>query len=170
MNFPLRRTPIENPRIRTKVRRMETQVKRGEKLDHEYVRGGGRTCGYNPCSLLSHNDGDCSWWQGHLVNIAGLKLPFPASDLSTWSLAELPKLDPEHFAEGHGKYYTMFIKNDGSDAHTIGELRGRFTECGGTDNPYSDGRPCWFHPGEGMGLTIHQRLSEFPIRIHIIGL
>lgn len=168
--LPRERIPIKDPRKKTKIRRAEVMVGRGEKLDHDYVWGGGRTCGYPPCSLISHNDGDCSWWQGHLINTMGYKLPFPASELSTFSLAELPVRAPDIFAEGHGKLYTIYIRNDGLDAHTIGELRNRFTECGGTDNKYPDGRPCWFTPGEGMGLTISQRLKEFPIRIHIKGL
>lgn len=173
MKFPIERHPIDDPRVRTKVRRMEKQVKRGQKLDHEYVFGGGRICGWNPCSLISHHDGDCSWWIGHLINISGLKLPFPASQLSTFSLAELPEMDPKHFGTGPGENFTIFIKNipgDPGESHTFGELRGRFTECGGSDNKFDDGRPCWFHPGDGMGLSLHQRLAEFPTRIHIRGL
>ncbi len=173
MHILTKKDPIDNPHIRTKIRRVEQQVKRGEKLDHAYVFGGGRNCGYNPCTLKSNDDGDCSWWQGHLINVAGYKLPFPASELSTYTLAELPKWDPKNFAFGQGKYFTIRIKNitgNPEESHTIAELRNRFTECGGSDNPHEDGRPTWFHPGEGMGLTLFQRLAEFPTMVHIKGL
>jgi hypothetical protein len=40
------------------------------------------------------------------------------------------------------------------------------SECGGSDNPTSGNGPSWVIPGEGMGLTVQQRLAEFSIHRH----
>lgn len=171
MRFPLKHAPLpENPHVRNKIRRVEHEVTRLSKMNLPYVFGGGRTCGYPPCA---DGPGDCSWFQGHLINVAGFKMPVPATNLSTFSMEQFPDLDPDTFGHGPGKFLTFYIKDGNGDpheAHTFCEIRGRFAECGGTDNPSSGNGPSWFHPGDGMGLTLHQRLQEFPNRIHIRGL
>jgi hypothetical protein len=160
--FPLHRTHITHKPTRERVRAAEKDVTRLQRLGLSYAWGGGRDCGYDPCK---DGPGDCSWFAGAIVNAMGVRLPFPASSLSTYSLAEagLP---------GHGRYLTLYIKNvpgRPEESHVIVGLRGRFAECGGSDNPHPGDGPGWFHPGELMGLTVHQRLSEFTTRRHFHG-
>jgi len=43
------------------------------------------------------------------------------------------------------------------------------SECGGSDNPTSGNGPSFVIPGQGMGLTVEQRLAEFTVHRHVKG-
>lgn len=167
--------PATKPKKKTPSKAL-AHVRKGEtlvsKLSHwtlPYSYGGGRVNG----QIVAPVDGkpwtDCS---GCAIYIAvhgyGLKLKNAAG--STWSLAEEGQA-------GESRYLTFYIKNvvAGHDEHIIvrgrkrprpwhlGRPRYRYWECGGSDNPKSNGGPSWFIPGLHMGLAWKSRVEQFYI-------
>lgn len=153
----------------TRVRRMEEMAKHLSTLGLYYSYGGGREDGRIVDPVKGKPWTDCSGGATYLLDIGGVKLRNGAG--STWSLAQ-------EGSEGVGANFTLFIKNDPGDEHVIcrfrlrpkpwhsGEPRHRWWEVGGTDNRHPQGGPSFFTPGAGMGLTIAQRVAEFPIHRH----
>lgn len=156
-----------SPAIKKKLRRGEKFVSRLAHMGLPYKWGGGRR--WNPTrTVISPEGGDCSWGAMECLAHMGVRLANPAG--STWSLAEEGR-------EGVGENFTLFIKNTVGDEHVIMRWRRRHTllgllpkhrwaETGGTDNPKPKGGMSWFVPGRGMGLSVKQRVEEFPIRRH----
>jgi hypothetical protein len=152
-----------------RVRRMEVRAKHLTTLGLFYDYGGGRVDGHIATPVRNEKWTDCSGGATDLLDVGGIKLRNDAG--STWSLAQEGE-------EGEGEYFTLFIKNAPGDEHVIcrfrerpkpwhrGEPRHRWWETGGTDNRSSRGGPSFFTPGAGMGLTIAERVAEFPIHRH----
>lgn len=152
-----------------KVRRIESTAKRLERMGLHYNRGGAR---YADRITAPQHDGeawtDCSGGSIFLCQVANIELPVNMI-MSTWGLAEAG-------IEGESDYFTMFLKNTPGDEHVINRFRERpkpwhrgiphyrWWEVGGSDNPRYGGGPSYFIPGRTMGLTIAERLDEFPIR------
>lgn len=163
---PLRRK--EKSAIST-VRRIEKLVTKLSHMDLPYVYGGGRADGKHVSAPVNGKGWtDCSGCAMYVLWKVGIKLKNYVG--STWSLAE----------EGHpgeSRFLTLYIKNNpaGHDEHIIvrmrkrpkpwhfGRPRYRYWECGGSDNPSSDGSPRWFIPGLKMGLSWKSRVAQFYI-------
>lgn len=136
-----------------------------------YLWGGGHV------TPADGGPGDCSWLASWLWQ--RFEASLPTGTTYTLALAGL---------EGFGREFTIMIKNiagapDESHvierwdlAKAVAELLGIekyrcsdgffYTECGGSDNPTPGNGPTFFTPGEGMGLTIAERLAEFPEHRH----
>lgn len=112
---------------------------------------------------------DCSGGAFKTGLVMGLPLHeiFKAGPIWTGTFADL--LHP-----GESDFLTFFLKESHlTEGHVIMRLRERpkpwhsgtpryrFAEVGGSDNERSGGM-CWLkHPGQGMGLSVHERLAEF---------
>lgn len=147
------------------VRHAEREIKRLELMFGTYDLGGGRRCGDQFCNFKNglyegKYVGDCSWLQGYVCELLGIKLSTPPSLTWTGSLYKEGK-------SGKGKLYTMLVKDpEDTEGHTIGLFHHRFKdrgfECGGSDNP---------HSGNGVSFVkfTPERLAEFPYRRHFEG-
>jgi hypothetical protein len=156
-----------SPGVKKRLRRGEKFISHVAAMNLFYKWGGGRR--WNPTrTILSPEGGDCSWGALEVLKAMGVGVSDRAG--STWSLAE-------EGAEGKGENFTLFIKNPVGDEHVIMRLRRRHTlggllpkhrwaEVGGSDNPKSKGGMAWFIPGKSMGMTVKQRVAEFPIHRH----
>lgn len=152
-----------------RVRRMEVYAKHLTALGLYYSYGGGRVGGHIVDPVSGRPWTDCSGGATKLLDVGGVKLRNDAG--STWSLAT-------EGSAGEGEMFTLFIKNDPGDEHVIcrfrlkpkpwhrGEARHRWWEVGGSDNRSSKGGPSFFTPGVGMGLSIADRVAQFPIHRH----
>jgi hypothetical protein len=152
-----------------RVRRMEEMAKQLSTLGLYYSYGGGRVGGRIVQPDRNAPWTDCSGGATYLLDVGGVKLKNDAG--STWSLATEGEA-------GEGEMFTLFIKNDPGDEHVIcrfrlrpkpwhrGEARHRWWEVGGSDNRSSRGGPSFFTPGAGMGLSIAERVAQFPITRH----
>lgn len=160
----------DHERKLVKIRRGEETAKHLERLGLHYDRGGAR---YNGRITAPQHKGenwtDCSGGSGFLAQAMNIDLGNAwIKDMSTWGLAECGK-------EGESDYWTMFIKNTVGDEHVINRFRERpkpwhrgvphyrWWEVGGSDNPHPEGGASYFIPGKLMGLTIAERIAEFPI-------
>lgn len=95
-------------------------------------------------------------WTGSFVDL----LQEGESDYLTFHLKE------PYETEGH----VIFSMRERPKPWHAGEPRYRFAEQGGTDNPHPGGGMTWLpHPGRGMGLSVHERLSEFDYKRCIPG-
>lgn len=141
-------------------------IEKGAKLvygrDLKYAWGGGRVGNHIIDPPISGDWTDCSGCASWLIEQAekatGVKLIKNGAG-STWSLAE-------EGVAGTSPWFTMFIKNHGSDDHIILRLRRkwlisrklfgefRWVECGGSDNPKIGDGPAFFHPDAA-------RIAEF---------
>lgn len=140
-------------------------------LDLIYLLGGARfgdriSGPLGPRSAWS----DCSggaFFVGAAMGLPMVKI-FEGHPIWTGSFVDL--LQP-----GESDYLTFYLKEPyETEGHVIMRLRERpkpwhrgipryrFAEQGGSDNPAPGGGMHWLkHPGQGMGLTVHQRLAEF---------
>jgi hypothetical protein len=161
---PPRKTPAE---ALHRIRAGEELVTNLSHMDLPYSYGGGRVAG----RIVPPVDGkpwtDCSGCATYVL-VNGYRIVLKNGAGSTWSLAE--EGNP-----GESRYLTLYIKNNvaGHDEHVIvrarkrpkpwhfGRPRYRYWECGGSDNPTSDGSPSWFIPGLKMGLTWKSRVEQF---------
>ena len=153
-------TPVISEHNYHLLRAAEHEITRLASLDLHYGWGGGRNCGNVPCTDYNHGDiaGDCSWLAAVACDKLGRIVAWPGN---TYTLAI-------EGHEGHGRMFTMHIKNfaDPAQSHVILEFKHhkhtRWAECGGFDNPSAFGGPSWFRPSE-------ERVSEFPIKRHFKG-
>lgn len=152
-------------------RRGEHLITRYEKLDLIYLLGGARFG-----DRISGPTGPRTAWSdcsgGAFFVAAAMGLPmikiFEGHPIWTGSFVDL-------LHEGESDFLTFYLKEPyETEGHVImrlrqrpkpwhrGEPRYRFAEQGGTDNPHPGGGLTWLPtPGKGMGLTVHERLSEF---------
>lgn len=136
-----------------------------------YLWGGGHV------TPADDGPGDCSWFASWLWQ----RFERALVTGTTYTLADVGE-------EGLGRWFGLMIKNiagEPDESHVIewwnisrqeaAELGIEhyrcadgffYTECGGSDNPTAGNGPTFFTPGEGMGLTLQQRLAEFPIHRH----
>lgn len=160
----------EHEKKLVKVRRGETVAKSLERMGLAYGWGGARYYGANGHDRITspqHNGEvwtDCSGGSIYLCQVMDLHLP-PGMEMNTIGMMNAG-------IEGLSDYFTMFIKDD----HMINRFRlrpkpwhagiphYRWWEVGGSDNPHPAGGASFFIPGKLMGLTIDQRLAEFPVR------
>lgn len=150
------------------IRSCEKLVTKLSRMTLPYDYGGARHGSHISEPIDGKPWTDCSGCGMYVLYKIGIKLKNYVG--STWSLAE----------EGHpgeSKYLTMYIKNNpaGHDEHVIfrtrkrpkpwhlGFPRYRYWECGGSDNPKSNGGPSWFIPGLKMGLRWKSRIAQFYI-------
>jgi hypothetical protein len=163
-------------------RRGETFISRAARRDNLYDLGGGRI--FIPGHVNGHAQTvssianpapkgdpwtDCSGGAFKTGLVMGLPLHDIFGDGPIWTgtFASLLR-------EGESDFLTFFLKEpDQTEGHVIMRLRERpkpwhsgvpryrFAEVGGSDNEKAGGM-CWLHtPGKRMGLTVHDRLSEF---------
>lgn len=163
-------------------RRGETAITRAARHDNQYDLGGGRIFipGHvdgRPQTVTSISnptpDGmlwtDCSGGAFWVALAMGLPVHDIFGDGPIWTGTFADLLKP-----GESDFITFFIKESHlTEGHVIMRLRERpkpwhsgtpryrFAEVGGSDNEKNGGM-CWLrHPGKKMGLTVHERLSEF---------
>lgn len=145
------------PGPRAAVRRMEHAIKHTAKLPLIYDFGGGRVNGRIIAPPSSGTWTDCSGYDCWLAAVLGVTLKNPAGNTTSFL---------EEGEKGRGKYVTFLIKEipgQPDESHMFVEVRGRYAECGGFDNPDPGGGPSWFHPSAA-------RLDEFPHHRHFKGL
>lgn len=163
----------DHERKMVRVRRIETTAKRLERMGLSYARGGARyyvSNGHDRITAPAHKHEawtDCSGGTIYLAQVADVHLP-AGMEMDTFGLAGIG-------VEGESDYWTMFIKNTPGDEHVINRFRERprpwhrgiphyrWWEVGGSDNPHLAGGPSYFIPGKLMGMSIEERVAEFPI-------
>lgn len=153
-----------------RIRRGETTAKHLESMGLHYNWGGARyygASGHDRITAPQNKDEawtDCSGGSIFLCQVMDIHLPL-GMEMNTDGLETVG-------IEGLSDYFTMFVKSD----HVINRFRERpkpwhqgiphyrWWEVGGSDNPHPAGGPSYFIPGKLMGLTIDERLAEFPVR------